>query len=474
MKQSLLRIALGIIGLVSILSSQAQNAKITLYNAYTNPDLADAFMGAAFYGISDNGKYAVGFSAEYSDYVFLWNRATGEFRQITGSFGNRACVYDVSDNGVVVGTFADDNNGEVKEDGTPYMIPGYWIAGMWTPLELEIDKMAGDVNGEARTISPDGRVITGYIYGKYEKTYYDTETGDMNAVKMVNKYRPAVWIDGKLQPIESLPSADVVGQGIVMNYASTNGEVLGGFAEHDTGTRSPAIWKDGQLIRILGKEDIDLDKEGQYWFAGYVACVSPSGKWVCGTWNPEGDGWYAPQYAFVYNVETEEVEMIEDWGIAYYITDDGLLFGKTELMGTPLVRTQDFSGSLEDYLKLLGVTAPKGLPESVQCVSADGSVFAGWYLVQDDFGPVMMPSVAVLENATVGIEDATADNKGITCTEGAICAPGAVQTEAYDIAGRLIATTKGESLPVNGLKGMTIVKVVYANGETATKQFLLK
>lgn len=474
MKKILLRVAIAVVAMVGTLSLQAQTADINVYYSQTNEEVEELFLGSAVYAVSDNGKFAVGHGTDYSEYAFLWKRSSGKFDMIKGSFKNRAYAYDVSDDGIVVGAFATDNNGEVSEDGVPYIIPGYWQAGQWTALELEIPMKMGDVNGEARTISPDGRIITGYIYGYYDQTYYDTETGDMNAVKKVEKIRPAVWIDGKLQPIEQLPMGNEVGQGIILQYASKDGSVLGGFAEHESGTRSPAIWKDGQLIRILGKEDIDVNKDGQYWFAGYVACVSPNGKWVCGTWGPEGDGWNQKQYAFVYNVETDEVEILEDWGIAYYITDDGLLLGKTDLFGSALVRDGEFNGSLIDYLATLGIDAPDGLPESVQTISADGSVFAGWYLVQDDMGPMMMPSVAVLNSTALALDEVQGATAAPAVQGDVLKASGAQHIALYDAAGRCIAKTQGETLSLQGLHGVVVAKVVYANGSTATHQYLLK
>lgn len=474
MNKFLLRIVFCIMGCLMGMSLCAQTADIAVYNSETNPEVSELYLGAAVYAVSDNGKYAVGHGTDYSEYAFIWKRSSGKFDQIKGSFNQRACAYDVSNDGIVVGVFAYDNNGEVTEDGTPYVIPGYWQAGKWTALELEVPMRLGDVNGEARTISPDGRIITGYIYGKYEQTYYDPETGKADAVKSVEKLRPAVWIDGKLQPVGTLPMGNEVGQGIVMNYASADGTVLGGFAEHDSGTRSPAIWKDGKLIRILGKEDIDLNKEDQYWFAGYVACVSPNGKWVCGTWNPEGDGWYSPQYAFVYNVETEEIEYIDGWGIAYYITDDGLLLGKTELMGTALVRQGDFNGSLQDYLETLGVSAPSGLPESIQCISADGSVFAGWQLVMDDFGPMMMPSVAVLSGVTLGLDCLQSEADAMTVDGLLLRAPEAQRISLYDLSGRCLCVVEGQEISLQGFHGVVVAKAEYKHGQTASKQYLLK
>lgn len=474
MRKNLLRTALSCFALLMSLSLSAQKAEIDVYSCISHPDLEDAFAGAAIYGISENGRYAVGYSAEFSDYVILWDKETREFSQITGSFGDRACVYAVSNDGVVVGAFADNDNGRITEDGTPYLIPGYWKEGKWYPLELFIDKMQGDVNGEARTISPDGRIITGYIYGKYNQTYYDTETGDMNAVKQVNKFCPAVWIDGVLQETGELPLGNTVGQGIIMQYASADGKVLGGFAEHDSGTRSPAIWKDGKLTRILGKEDIDINKDNQYWFAGYVSCVSPNGKWACGAWGPEGDGWNAKQYAFVYDIENDEVEIVENWGLAYYITNEGLLFGKTDLFGSALVRDGEFNGSLTDYLATLGIKAPKGLPESVQAVSADGTVFGGWYLVQGIFGATMMPSVAVLSGAKVGLDCLKSEGNHMALNNHTVNAPKAQSIEAYDMTGRLVARAQGEELSLAAHKGVVLVKATYQNGNVAVKEFLLQ
>ena len=114
----------------------AQQKVVTVYSMTRQQQ--EQYTNANVNGISANGQYAVGSAVELSTDAFIWNRATGQFQQIKGSFNNSATAYAVSNEGKVVGTFYSDNNGEVPEDGTAYVIPGVWEDGVWTALELEL------------------------------------------------------------------------------------------------------------------------------------------------------------------------------------------------------------------------------------------------------------------------------------------------------------------------------------------------
>ena len=102
----------------------AQQKVVTVYSMTRQQQ--EQYTNANVNGISANGQYAVGSAVELSTDAFIWNRATGQFQQITGSFNNSATAYAVSNEGKVVGTFYSDNNGEVPEDGTAFVFPGVW------------------------------------------------------------------------------------------------------------------------------------------------------------------------------------------------------------------------------------------------------------------------------------------------------------------------------------------------------------
>lgn len=473
MKKTLHKITAALLLLFAAQSGAAQEKIVTVYSLGDDEDLIGLFAGSTANGCSPSGEYVVGYGTDFSQYAFLWSRSTGKFNLITGSFENESYAYDVSDNGIVVGVFATDNDGEVKQGTTPYIIPGYWKDGVWTALELATPMMRGDVNGSAEAISADGRTIVGYVRDIYQQHYYDVESGSMNAVKEVTKLRPAVWIDGKLQPWENLPFGETIGQGMWANYMSDDASVLGGVAEHDTGTRSPAVFVNGELNRIYGKTDIDINVD-LYFYAGYVYGISHDGKYATGTWCPQGDDGYTPTVGFIYNVETDTTEEIDGWGACTAILEDGTVFGHTGYLGESLIRTNDFNGTFSDYVKqVTGAEPSTELPTTIISASRDGKMVCGYFVDYTEVGPMMMPSIVVFEDKASGINDVKAAHS-IDIKGDVAAAPGAQKMAVYDAAGRLVAEAAAEEIALGGAKGVVVVKAYYGSEGTVTSQFLVK
>lgn len=473
MKKSLHKLLLCLVLICMAQTVAAQKKLVTVYTVEGNADQMELFAGATAFGTSSNGEYVVGYGTDFVQGSFIWQRSTGEFTQLKGCYYNECYAYGVSDNGVVVGTFASDNNGEVEPGTVPYIIPGYWKDGTWTALELAVEMVRGDVNGKAAAVSPDGRVIVGSIRDTYQQHYYDVATGNMNAVKEVTKIRPAVWIDGKLQPFENLPFGETVGQGMWADYMSDDAAVLGGVAEHDSGSRSPTIWVNGEMKRLYGKEDIDINVD-LYFYAGYVYGISRDGKLVCGTWCPYGDDGYSPTVGFIYDVTSDTVEELEGWGQCTTILNNGTVFGNTGYLGESLIRIGDFNGKLSDYVKeVTGAEAPGNLPSTIISASRDGNVFGGYYVYYSDMGPMMMPSIVVMEDDLTGINQVSAQ-KSIAIKDGVASAPGAESLKVYDAAGRLVAEGKGGELHLGQLNGVVVVKANYGKKGAVATQFLLK
>ena len=306
--------------------------------------IADSLYGAYVQGVSLNGEWAVGFGTEYTNWSFIWNRTTGEFQLIEGAYEDVSIASGVSNDGTVVGAFYEDTDGY---GGLGYMHPGIWKDGVWTKLPMEntfVSTQGKDatVNGEACFISSDGAVITGYISSPtFERNFYDDYSGEWIEKRIVSLLRPAVWTkktDGtyKLERKGKLPTGDALQQGIWSRYGSSqDGTVISVVADHPTGSRSPGVMVNGELIRIYGKEDIDIwSEETQYFYDGVSVCVSPNGKYVPGYWDPTGSG-YGLQ-AFVYDTETGELEEVEGWGAATVVLDDGSLYGFNSATEVPV------------------------------------------------------------------------------------------------------------------------------------------
>lgn len=451
-------------------------------------DVADSLYGAYVQGVSLNGEWAVGFGTEYTNWSFIWNKTTGEFQLIEGSYQNVSMASGISNDGTVVGAFYEDteNNG-----GLGYMYPGIWKDGAWTKLPMEnnftpTEGMDATVNGEACFISGDGAVITGYISStSFKRSFYDDTTGDLIETRNVALLRPAVWTrksDGtyKLErKSSSMPTGDELQQGIWSRYGSSqDGTVISVVADHPTGSRSPGVVINGQLTRIYGKEDIDIwSEETQYFYDGVSVCVSPNGKYVPGYWDPTGSG-YGLQ-AFVYDTETETLEEVEGWGAVTAVLDDGTLFGFSSYMGAALYRTADksFNGTLSDYLNLYYDGYNGTLPQTILSVSGDGKTIGGWYSIADAIGALMVPSIVVLNGEPNGeannIANQYQDQRTIIVLGNEVIAPMAEKVELYSAQGTLLASVAGDRINLNG-QGVVIAKAYYENGKVEIKKLAVK
>ncbi|MBR5803309.1 MAG: hypothetical protein IKY31_03050 [Bacteroidaceae bacterium] len=476
---------LTILGCIAFGTTFAQTPRVEVFQP--QGAIADSLYGAYVQGVSLNGEWAVGFGTEYTNWSFIWNKTTGEFQLIEGSYEGVSLASGVSNDGTVVGAFYEDTDGH---GGLGYMHPGIWKDGVWTKLPMEntfVSTQGKDatVNGEACFISGDGAVITGYISSPtFERNFYDDYSGEWIEKRTVSLLRPAVWtrkVDGtyKLERKGKLPTGDALQQGIWSRYGSSqDGTVISVVADHPTGSRSPGVMVNGELIRIYGKEDIDIwSEETQYFYDGVSVCVSPNGKYVPGYWDPTGSG-YGLQ-AFVYDTETGDLEEVEGWGAATVVLDDGSLYGFSSYMGAALYRTADksFNGTLSDYLNLYYGGYNGTLPQTILSVSSDGKTIGGWYSIADAIGALMVPSIVVLNGEPNSEPDHIAnqyqDQRTIIVLGDEVIAPLAEKVELYSAQGTLLGSTLGDRISLNG-QGVIIAKAYYEDGKVEIKKIAVK
>lgn len=352
----------------------------TTVRIYLMPeDLLNEIFDGQISGVSSNGAYAVGHNSDY-DKGFIWTKATGQYALITGSTDDDCAAYAVSDDGTVVGTFKDSNK---------KMVPGYWKNGTWTALPMLDGVGFYTDNGAAVTVSPDGGTITGYI----NMMSYRDEVG-----KEVTVSRPVVWVNGVIQDNlsgDALPDANLQQSGYWVWGASDDGSVIGGVADFTTGTRSPAVWVNGTMTRLYGKEDID-PTVSQDFFDGMVSGVSRNGRYAVGYFSQAGD--YSDAFSFVYDTQSGTLEEITEWSVLSAVLDDGTVFGMDMQFGNGVIRTADFKGMLTDYLVERGLDASsEGIPAVIFASTADCSVMGGYFIEVYDFGPVSTPTLVVIE-----------------------------------------------------------------------------
>ncbi len=453
-------------------------------------EVKDSIPGSNVAGVSLNGEWAVGFGTEYSQHSFIWNRTTGEYSLITGSYEDLAYAYGVSNDGTVVGAFYKDFN---DDGGLGCMVPGIWKDSVWTELPMEnnftpTEGLEASVNGEACFISSDGTVITGYVSSlSFDRSFYDDETGEFLGTRKVSLMRPAIWTwkaTRKAYVLEKkgagIPTGDELQQGIWSRYGSSqDGTVISVVADHPSGSRSPAVMVGGELIRIYGKEDIDVNSdETQYFYDGVSVSVSPNGKYVPGYWSFTGSGYDLK--AFVYDTETQTTEEIEGWGAATVALDDGSIFGFDGYMGAALYRNADksFNGTLDEYLRLYYGGYNGILPQTILSASGDGKTIGGWYAEADAIGAVSYPSIVVLNGEPNAEPDHVAelnsDRRTIIVLGGEVIAPNAVKIELYSAQGTLLGSTADDRIAFDGAQGVIVAKATYEDGKVEIKKVTTK
>ncbi|MBR5531201.1 MAG: hypothetical protein IKU63_06830 [Bacteroidaceae bacterium] len=452
-------------------SAQENTYTVNVYNFANSGEeealleLFDGTYGCALTMASANGEWAVGY-AEDAERGLIWSRATGKFCQITGSLDDKCWTYGVSNDGTVCGVYRDDNNGAVASGGVGYTVPGLWKNGVWTPLELAVPKSEGDVNGEARWISGDGRIVTGYI-----RDYFMRDTDGNGVLKKKTPYRICVWIDGKLQPKpENAPNGDDFGQGYYTLYhSSEDGSVIVGYYEHPTGTRAPAVWVNNDMRLIYGEEDIDINLEDQYWFDGHTTSVSPNGKYAAGYFSPTGT--YRDNLRFFYDIENDKHNEIAIEGDPSYMMNDRTLFYVGGVMN-PDGTTTSIDGWLTQRYGSYGDGSQ--LPQYILSVSHDGKTLAGWYPSYFEGGAGMLPCVVSVVGGPEGINNATDNGPGVVMRYGVAMADGAEKIELFDAEGRRLASANTSAITLNGRHGTVIAKATYKNGEVKSAKFNLK
>lgn len=265
---------------------------------------------------SPNGKWACGVYADYGDerYGFLWNLESGEIELLNPS--NPSLAYSVSNDGVVVGVFADNT---FRSNGASVNLAGYWANHKWNRLEMPDNSVTA---AGASSISPDGHYITGHI----EKD---------------GAYLGYVWKDGKIY------YALQAKNNISMPYAiSPDGQMAAGWVQDDN--RMACFWNaDGSYTALSGYESP--------WSSGRM--FSPDGKSLLyyGGWE-EVDGQWG--VGAIYNIATGNKTVVmpkdDEANFDFFdISDKGTVVGENGDRAFIWQNSEPYYA--EDYLKERGI-----------------------------------------------------------------------------------------------------------------------
>lgn len=257
--------------------------------------------GGRFIGISDNAKWAVGYLSH--EMGFLIDLEAETVMQLTGDAVNYSEAKDVSDDGTAVGTA----NG----------LPAYWTSdGTYHPLPLPPGEYS---EGAIAGITPDGRIISGGVYG----------TGFRGV--------PLRWLlqeDGSYQ-VEKLQmlEKDLFGKrplgGFYLDAMNSDGTMYAGrMCDNEYGWFT-AIWKNIEetpLPVIVGQE-FQKTEDGYWtgWNASPFAFTADD-KYLIGIMADNTEA-FGPTYALKYDVEQDKMTLPEITGDLFCLMKkDGTMF----------------------------------------------------------------------------------------------------------------------------------------------------
>ncbi len=177
-------------------------------------------------GVSDNGKYAV-WTDDENIYSYIWSADDPENPKLLSGI----LLMDITDDGVAVGSRVLSGN----------QYPGYYKNDEWTDLQITPATLN---TSEASCVTPDGKVIAGYLYCQTSASL--TNGG----------YFPARWDwdetegDYVLTLYDDLDYDQGGGflQGMYITSISPDGKVMAGSLFWGFSSNIDAIIKDGELI----------------------------------------------------------------------------------------------------------------------------------------------------------------------------------------------------------------------------------
>lgn len=354
--------------------------------------------------VSDNGRYAVGYDDGITNASFIWDRNTREFVDVFGvdengnmAMGYSACLMDVADDGTAVGTYEDANLGTV---------PGIYKDGTWTALPTLVEKNSTATN--ASVITADGSLIGGQVSGHIALS--DALPGQ--TIETGGATVPVLWRDGVIERIDTITYE---GQGCWINDMSPDGTMMCGWAEWDDGSRSPAVWKDGKMVRLIGTEPATSDPDKwEEFYAGQLFCFSRDFKQVGGYFGSGGILWDIPEEFTQENATDESVQEVGTLLTAS--GKDGKFFGGGVMGGAGTVYQDGKVYSLLDYYSTLYDLTIEGDSKScaaINDVDENESTFASSFVMAAMGGQIQCPLVICIDSDPTGIGETAANGEAV-------------------------------------------------------------
>ena len=439
----------------ALMPAEAQNYE---YYEFTNDvwidDNGDSNVPVGvFHKVSANGRYAVGCDdILITGAAYYWDAEDSEVLNYIVDGYNRYGLYDVANDGTMVGLFEDREDLEVMS----ICYPGYYtVENGWTQLPVP-DNYSTYYNTQtdyvttARAITPDAQYIIGHYYAT--TGYKETIFGNTEKVNLL----PIVWrktdtgyvidkvytdmkengynyVEGEL--VKAEPER-INWQNFFVYDVSNDGKTIVGYNLADAGGFNPAIIRDGKLIQLF---ECGFETDDDRNFNGGI----------CNSIDANGNiyGYY---------------QLADGSGKYFTYTNDG-----------KLVFNQQFNMCADKDGNLVTLNFD-GLSNAQDC-SEDGSLIAGGCPLVTEFGVLNAPALLWDSNRyTSAIERPNANNTKIAIDYrcGELFVDGVYhEASIYDASGKLIDSGRqGKSFNMNKLPaGVYIVKVNSAEGTQSFK-----
>lgn len=392
------------------------------------PEVGQTSINGYFHHVSANGKYAVGYDDVYTPVSFIWNGDKPADLELIEPLDVAISACDVTNDGVVYGSYEYVEDGEEYSYGDGETYPSYMTTdGVWHKLPVPENfsnsyAKSYTLMNEARAVTPDGKFVAGNVYVVTGTKWSDVFNKDLEVVSLV----PCLWEDGELKAVY-----DKFNISHFMVYdISDDGSIIVGMNEADCGGQNPAIIKNGELIEIL-----DCDGE-----EGAETPLTFNGG-ICNSIDSEGN-----IYGYFQN---------EDTSVDYFVyTKDGNL---------EYVDGQYTCGG-GGYKFSSGNV---GLYSVIDC-SDDGTVVVGGNVGDVGFGTGNVPALKVYDvaNSIERLDDAESD-VNVKFGGGNILITGKYdKAEVYSASGAVVAVGgQGHALGTSNIPaGTYIVKVSTTNG----------
>lgn len=462
-------LACACVGSLALSSTQSVNAQAFIKQDFKDFMISDPCyggeMGATgyFQHVSSNGKYAVGYDDSQINFqlgcAFLWQASDPTELTPLGLTYNRISACDVSNDGIIVGSF------EQREDEETNAVayPGWrTVDGDWQQLPVPAhyslkQAKTEDFAEEARAITADGKYIVGHLSlkvgekeileGQKMEILHDSpvlweKQGDSYVLSAVYDHlgqagKNKLYVDGEL--VEQADSAYFT-QFFVRDI-SDDGKTIVGLNVAGSGGFNPAFIRDGEMVQLFNCGD-EEDYEGE----DETTTVNFNGGSIL-TIDAEGN-------MYGYYVDADAMPM-------YFVyTADGKL-EYTDEFYTCGANGERFSNTEQDL-------------NPAYCCSADGKVVAGGGVTSDGQVEFNYPAISYDETVTSvkTIDSIRKDVNVKFAGRNFVYITGEYSSaDVYAADGTLVSRV-GQGTPVNlsgRSAGTYVVKVQTADGEKTFK-----